>query len=157
MPEIKLGTWSLKPLAKYQIKARVLSKAAYSGDPMGEIAPYDLAVAWGRMSDTAIIDQFDFRQSYRYFYWNYYGSPPPLPVPEIKSHAVNMHLIPSSDSVLSAIRGLRKGSLVEMTGYLVEATSSNDPQHPIKSSLTRADSGPGACEVMWVQKLVELD
>jgi len=38
-----------------------------------------------------------------------------------------------------------------MSGYLIEATHPQGVK-PWRSSLTRTDTGSGACELMWVEK-----
>jgi hypothetical protein len=62
-------------------------------------------------------------------------------------YLANMHLIPANSKVESLLRSLRTDSLVRMRGYLVHIQS---PQGSFSSSLTREDTGAGACEVMWV-------
>ena len=70
-------------------------------------------------------------------------------------HAANTHMIPEDDRIRDKIAKLRKGSLVKMIGYLVEATNPRSAT-PWRSSLTREDSGDGACEIFYVRSLQEL-
>ena len=44
---------------------------------------------------------------------------------------------------------LRPGDIFKFDGYLVEADGQNG--YKWVSSLTRSDSGAGACEVVWVE------
>lgn len=154
-PEITLKGWKIKPLAQYKIDARVLSRKSYIGDPAGDIAPYDVAVGWGPMSDTRVLEKLDLDQRVRFLEWKCYGD---LPIPrrEIVSHSSNMHLIPFTDSIRDQMAQLRPGSLISMRGQLVELT---DPKDGDKwySSLSRTDAGDGACEVMLVRSLTERD
>ena len=152
-PVVRQG-WTLKPLALYSIRARVLSKEHYAGDPSADVAPYDLAVGWGPMSDSAVLERLTVRQSYRFYRWQCWGA---LPVPEkdITSHSANMHLIADNDDVRESIASLRVGTLASMTGYLVEARHPSGPK-PWRSSLRRDDAGDGACEVMLVRSLRKL-
>jgi hypothetical protein len=71
------------------------------------------------------------------------------------THSANNHLIPADDSVRDQIAALRVGSLVKISGFLVEATH---PQadHPWRSSLTRDDTGDGACEIIYVRNVIEM-
>lgn len=153
--EITLKGWKVKPLALYKIDARVLSRKSYAGDPGGDIAPYDVAVGWGPMSDSRVLERIDIDQRMRFYAWRCSGD---LPVPrgEIVSHSCNMHLIPFSDSIAEQIARLRPGSLISLRGHLVELT---DPKDGGKwySSLSRTDAGDGACEVMLVRSLTERD
>ncbi len=154
-PSIKMKSWTLKPLAVYSIEARVLSTSHYSDDGSSEISPYDLALGWGRMSDTSVLEKLDISQSNRFFHWRYYTDNPPIPRDEIISHAANTHMIPEDDRIRNKMAKLRKGSLVKMIGYLVEATNPRSAT-PWRSSLTREDSGDGACEIFYVRSLQEL-
>ena len=55
--------------ARYDITARVLRREIYRADGGAALAPVDLAVGWGPLSDSRIIDQLDFSQMGRFFYW----------------------------------------------------------------------------------------
>jgi hypothetical protein len=153
-PPIFRNGWKLKPLARYIIEARVLSKAHYTDDSVASLAPYDLVLGWGRMSDTAVLERLDISQSNRFYHWQCWGDTP-IPEKEMISHSANNHLIPADDSVRDQIAALRVGSLVKISGYLVEA---RHPQadHPWRSSLTRDDTGDGACEIIYVSSVTEV-
>lgn len=151
-PAIRLKEWTLTPLATYSIHARVLSKRKYSSDATSEISPLDLLVGWGPMSDSAVIETMDFRQSQRFGYWQP-DAASPLSPDEITLHAANMHLIPANDSVRDRLNSLRVGSLVQLRGKLIEANRSGDSGNPWISSLTRTDSGNHACEILYVESV----
>ena len=146
--------WVLTPLATYSIEARILCKEHYGGDLSAELVPYDLAVGWGPMSDSAVLDKLTLRQNYRFVFWQC-GSPPPIPIKEIETHAANMHLIADNEDIRREIASLRVGSLIVMKGYLVEARHPSVP-NPWRSSLRRDDTGDGACELMLVRSLRHL-
>ncbi|WP_029190801.1 hypothetical protein [Verrucomicrobium spinosum] len=147
--------WTLKPLAWFNLQARVLSKEHYAGDFPSPLAPYDLALGWGPMSDTAVLEKLDVSQSNRCYHWRYWGTSP-IPEAELIRHSANMHLIPATPAVAGVIASFRTGSVVKLTGYLVEATH---PQasHPWRSSLTREDTGQGSCEIVYVQFAREIE
>ncbi len=63
-----------------------------------------------------------------------------------------MHLIPANESVKSTIKKIRQGDLVEISGSLVNVISNNGDWR-WSSSLTRNDTGNGACELIWVKSL----
>ena len=77
--------------------------------------------------------------------------PPPIPTDEIVRSSANMHLIPASDAVRTALARVRTGQIVRFEGELIEATEPSGWRW--RSSLTREDSGAGACEVVWVESL----
>lgn len=141
------GEYTIKPLAKFSISARVLSRADYSWDTESSLAPVDLALGWGRMSDSAVLDKIDISQSGRFYFWRVREFR--IPEREIIESSANMHLIPSDKAVLHEIEHTRSGDIVSFDGYLVEAGRPNGWRWT--SSLTRSDSGPGACELVWVE------
>jgi hypothetical protein len=147
---IRHGDYDLTPLADYDIEARVLSREDYTLDAGSALAPTDLAVGWQRMSDSAVIEQLDIAQSARFFTYHW-SDQPPIPPDEIVRSASNMHLIPANDSVERDLRRVRVGNVVRMTGELVEAHRSDG--WTWRSSLSREDSGAGACELMLVEAI----
>jgi hypothetical protein len=49
------------------------------------------------------------------------------------------------------LKSVRTGQLVKLSGYLVEARAADGWSW--RSSLTRDDTGPGACELVWLTEL----
>ena len=139
--------YTIKPLAKFSISARVLSRADYSWDTESTLAPTDLALGWGRMSDSAVLDKMNFSQSGRFFLWRVQDLP--IPEREIVESAANMHLIPADKIIEREIGRTRVGDIVSFDGYLVQVDGPNG--YKWISSLTRSDSGGGACELVWVE------
>jgi hypothetical protein len=137
----------LRPLAHFALDARVLHRRVYRYDHQAELVPVDLALGWGPMSDERVLDRMKITQSMR-FYWFEYKMPPPIPKEEIISHSTNVHIIPSTSAIASRCESLRTGSLVHLSGELVEATGPGIGTW--RSSLSRTDTGNGACELMWV-------
>ena len=101
------------------------------------------------MSDSSVLESIDISQSSRFFYWHV--SEFPIPRREIERSASNMHLIPADDGVRRALKRVRRGELVHIEGFLVDA-SRPDGWH-WRSSLSRDDTGDGACELVYVEEL----
>jgi hypothetical protein len=138
--------------AHYDINARVLRKETYYIDGVANLAPVDLAVGWGPMSDTAIIDQLDISQMGRFFYWRPKNSRVfPLSSETLITHAAQMHLIPASTKIEHRLARLRPGQLVTIGGYLVDVRGPGG--FVWNTSLSRTDTGDGACEIVWVESL----
>lgn len=148
------GDFMLKPLADYAIEARVLSRADYSLDAGSALSPTDFALGWRRMSDSAVIAQLDIAQSARFYSYRWRGEPP-LPLAEIARSSANVHLIPADATVAHALDRVRVGTIVTLRGQLVEATRADGWRWV--SSLTREDSGTGACELMLVREVERRD
>ena len=147
---IKRGDFQLTPLAHFAIDARVLHRKIYRWDRQASLVPVDLALGWGPMSDQSVLDQVRITQSMR-FYWFEYKLPPPISKEEIISHSTNVHVIPATPEIAARCKSLRSGTLVHLSGDLVEATAPGFGSW--KSSLSRTDTGNGACELMWVQEM----
>jgi hypothetical protein len=140
----------ITPLADFRIEARVLGTERYSLGREAELAPIDVAFGWGPMSDNAVIDRLRISQGNR-FYMYFWEGEPPIPVSEIVRHSANMHMIPSSPEIEERLERLRTGSVVSLRGKLVQVDSSDNWHW--KSSLSRTDSGAGACELVWVEEI----
>ena len=144
------GRWRLTPRARYEITARVLGRERYAHDSLAALVPVDLALGWGPMSDDRVLGSLRVEQSVRY-YTVHWGPEPPLPPAEILRHSANLHAIPASAALARRLDGLRVGQIVQLSGELVDGVGDNGAW--IRTSLTREDSGPGACEVMLVESV----
>jgi hypothetical protein len=147
------GKYDLEALANFEIEARVLSKESYFAGRESELVPVDLALGWGAMSDSSVLEKLSISQSGRFYFYRWEDEPPRSPS-EIASHSANMHLIPTSSALEEKIKSVRVGQVVHFTGQLVEARSS-DGWH-WRSSLTRDDTGAGACELVRVESFEAL-
>ncbi len=147
MPTFILGDASAEPLAGFSVAARVLAREDYRHDREARYAPLDLALAWGRMRDDHVLSQLDISQSGRFYRYRWQGEPP-LPPDELIRSSANMHLIPADDTVRAALDGIDANDRVRIDGWLVQVRASDGWQW--RSSLTREDSGAGACEVVYV-------
>ena len=145
---LRHGRWLLTPRADYDITARILSREDYRFDALADLIPEDLALGWGPMSDNRVLAHFDISQGVRFYTWQPHGALP-IPRESVISHSANTHLIPANDQVRSELTRLRVGEVVHLTGPLVDAR--RDDGGSIHTSLTRLDSGPGACEVLLVE------
>jgi hypothetical protein len=141
--------YRITPLARFDIEARVLGREIYRFDRGADLAPVDLALGWGPMSDTEVLKALTIRQGSRAYYWH--GSELPIPSREISTHSANMHLIPATQEIEYRLKKARPGQIVALSGYLVEITG--DDGWRWRSSLTREDTGTGACELIWVEQV----
>ena len=146
----RIGRWTLTPRATYLITARILGVERYHIDFLAALVPEDLALGWGPMSDNRILNGMDISQANRFYFWR---SPPGAPVSKevIISHSANTHVIPENPLIARQLSHLRPGQIVTLSGLLVDGT--RDDGAWVKSSLSRTDTGAGACEVLLVQDL----
>ena len=138
----------IKPLASFSLSARILSREHYSHDSGSALSPWDLALGWGPMSDERYLEKIEITQHGRFYFWSVQTFP--LPRSVIETHSANMHMIPAESSVEKVLDQARVGEVISLKGFLVRAEGPNGWYW--QSSLTRADTGAGACEVIFVQE-----
>jgi hypothetical protein len=143
---------SLQPRALFALESRVLGRQPYRFGREAELSNLDLALGWGRMADAETVAHFSISQSGRFFFWR--AREMPIPSAEVIRSAANMHMIAANDAVRAELRRLRPGDHMRLHGVLVDVHWS-DGRH-WKTSLTREDSGAGACEIVWVHRLERL-
>lgn len=144
-----INGYEIIPLSKFSIKARVLAAKSYYLGREAELSPIDFALGWGRMSNQAVINKINITQSNRFYFWHVDEFP--ISRAEIETHSANMHMVPANDLIEKRLKSARVGQLIHIDGYLIEAKAS-DGWH-WKSSLTRNDTGNGACEVLLVKSI----
>lgn len=147
---IEFGRWKLQPRASYAITARVLSRENYSIDDFASASPVDLALGWGVMSDSATLRSLSISQGAR-FYSVHWSEEPPAAPQELMGHSANTHTIPANAAIAKRLRSLRAGQVVRLEGVLVDGA--RDDGWTIRTSLRRDDTGAGACEVLYVERV----
>lgn len=141
--------YSITPLEKFDFEARVLRTEHYSMDRESQLSPVDLALGWGPMSKSEVLDKVTITQSNRFYYWRV--DEWPIPRREIEINSANMHMVPANAEVERTLRKIQSGQRVKFSGYLIEARGPDGWRW--RSSLTREDTGAGACELVWVEKI----
>lgn len=141
--------YQITPLATFAAEARVLSREDYRLGREADLAKTDLALGWGRMSDKTVLEQMDIGQENRFYHWHVDEFP--IPKREIEVSSANMHLIPSNELIASKINKIKVGQIVSLRGALVRVEAADGWRWV--SSLTREDTGGGACEVVWVEEI----
>ncbi|MFI5315693.1 MAG: hypothetical protein ACHQ6T_08325 [Myxococcota bacterium] len=154
-PHFAVGDYDLHALARFEIDARVLSAEHYSSDREAQLAPVDLALGWGPMSSNEVLEPLRVSQSGRFYEYSWSSGAALRASPgEIARHSANMHMIPLDPETRDTLLHARRGNLIHLKGWLVEAHAKDGWRW--RSSLTRTDTGRGACELVAVEH-VELD
>ena len=135
------------PLARYTIKARILSRDSYYLDRASVISPLDLALGWDRMSDPHIYTALHVSQGGRWYQY-YWSTNAPIPPDEIIRSSANTHIILATSALGWKLFWMREGDVVSLSGYLVQVQFSDGGTWV--SSLSRTDTGDHSCEIMWV-------
>ncbi|WP_374442104.1 hypothetical protein [Pseudomonas panipatensis] len=146
---LRLAHYRIEPLQEFQIDALVLGREDYAFDREAELSPTDLALGWGPLADPQLAARIQFSQGGRWYHWQ--ADPLPLPRREIETHSANMHLIPADPQVAQALSAVRAGQQIHLAGELVQVVGDDGWQW--RSSLSREDTGAGACELIWLERL----
>lgn len=154
-PPFQHGDHTITPLARYGLSAVVLGTERYRHDAGAELAPIDLALGWGPMSAAHAINGLKISQSGRWYEYRWDSEGPPLDPGAIARHSANTHCLPSTPEIRKKLLRVRRHELVALSGYLVQV---NGPDgYRWRSSLSRDDTGGGACEVFWIVQLETAD
>ena len=147
---VTMDDYELTPRAKFEIRARVLSRKDYSWGTEADLSPVDLALGWGVMSDQAVLDRIEISQGSRWYYTRY-ELPAPISEKEIIQNSGNMHMVPAQNRIRKKLKEVRVGDIVRLRGTLV------DIDHPSgwywRTSLSRDDTGSGSCEIVYLEDI----
>jgi len=141
--------YRLTPLAHYDIEARVLGKERYYLGRGADLCPIDLALGWGPMSDNTRLRRITIRQSGRYYLWSMKDAG--VPRDQITRNSANVHMIAGTAGVARQLRKVRRGHVVRIKGYLVQAAAPDGWRQV--SSLSRTDTHGGSCELLFATQL----
>lgn len=147
---VQFKDYQLTLLAEFSVDALVLGREDYSLGREAELSPWDFALGWGRMAQPEIAKQFEIRQSGRWYYWR--AQQLPIPQREVSSSSANMHLIPASEEVRERLEQIGEDDSLRLRGFLVEANAADGWRW--RSSMSRDDTGNGACEVILVTEVL---
>ncbi len=148
---------NIKYKASYKIKALAVSTKKYSGTSLSDLlAQKDVALAWGTVAENNEKVDFNWSQDGRWYRWHVDDasqmSAVGLSESDVNKQSANNHLIPSTPELKKEIAKIRRGDIVEITGYLINLKGENPEGETFdwNSSLSRTDSGDGACELIYV-------
>lgn len=147
------ANWRMTPLAEYVGRGVVLSRRGYGLDREGDLAPVDVAIAWGALANGRLYERISWSQSHRWYWWTY-GEDFTQGDEFVARHSANIHVIPATDNLKRAALSLHSGDPVELEGRLVRIENAPG-QKPYSwvSSLSREDEGNGSCEVLYLTRL----
>jgi hypothetical protein len=150
-------TYTLTPMASYDISGLVVShhrgdallNLYHKADP-GNIK--DVCVVWGEDITNGSYRKVRFRSEEFSCYYSWSGVVTPPFKPDKMS---NNHLIPATPEVAADIRAIHIGDQVRMRGLLVDYKVTKDGREIFtrRTSLTRTDTGYGACEILYTTDL----
>lgn len=146
----KKDKFLITPIKRYRIAARILRKEYYHFGQSHEVLPVDLALGWNIMADRKTVkeNKIEITQSNRFYFWHI-NSFDKISRQQIENNSANVHIAPYDEQIEKQIDNVDKDDLVYLEGYLVNILDETNNYRFI-SSLSRTDTGAGACEVLLV-------
>jgi hypothetical protein len=141
--------FDLLPRAEMEVAARVAGTERYRFDELAPLAPVDAILTWGDLPEPPFAGRISYDQMARFYLWSTHSRD--LDLRYIERHSANFHLMPGSENVRRALVRLDVGDDARLRGLLVDV--SDDSGRRFKTSLTRNDTGAGACEILWVEEI----
>ena len=164
--EYKGRPLNLRYRAKYDITAIVTSVYDYYGyDDYAALVPRDVCLAWGDLGKNYLEGKVEFEQNERKC---------SVKVPEELDYLLNTrqsiygkestiatmsnnHIISSTVEIRDKVLSLKPREKIRMTGFLVDIIyGTAHPTFHMMTSLSRDDSGDGACEIFYVTSIETL-
>lgn len=140
--------------AVLSLEATVLGAQRYTRGPESALSPLDLALGWGPMAQPEVFEALGITQSGRWYHYRWGPEGPPIPRETIIRTSSNVHVVPASPELHRRLLGLAEGDRVRLQGWLIDVERPDGARWT--TSLTRDDSGAGACEILYVCGLDEL-
>jgi hypothetical protein len=143
--------YRIVPRFQWDESARVLSEEPYSAGPSGALIPVDWVLGWGPVLAPPYAGGIHYTQTSRFYMWG--TSDRNLDRGTIVTHTANTHVIPASARLRRAAACVKKGDDVRLEGWLVDVDGIDNPAFHWRTSISRADEGPGGCETVFLARL----
>lgn len=140
----------ITPKAAYTVRGIVVGRENYYSGWNSLISPADVALCWGKLADNGTYRRLKWSQGNRWYFWHA-DKDCVCSNDFIAQHSSNNHLIPATPNLTKAVKSLKEGDTVEMTGHLVDvAAAKNSQQYRWNSSTSTTDRGNGSCEILYL-------
>lgn len=146
-----MKNYEIHAVAAYAVTARILGIRYYQFDRPSRISPVDFALGWKHMSQDDVLQDINISQSGRFYYWRTRNKT--ISERAIITSSANTHIIPADREIWRQLRRLKKNDTVTLRGYLVNVSGRYGFRW--NTSLTRADQGDGACEILYVMEVIK--
>ncbi len=144
--------YTIRKVEPYELQALVMSVKHYPRGEGAAVMPTDLALAWGEMADPEKLERLSISQRNRFYFWKAdQETLETLTRPLIETETANVHVVPGDETVRTTLREVRRGDSLYLEGWLVDIEGK---ERSWRSSRSRTDTGPGACEIFLVKTLV---
>jgi hypothetical protein len=137
------------PRASYDVAARIASTERYRAGLSSDLLPWDFVLTWGAATREPAWARVSYVQTGRFYNWSTRDLS--LDPAYVSSHTANTHLVAGTERIASVLGRVHRGDIVRLEGDLVDV---DGPDGFVwKTSLTRTDTGPGACETLYVRSV----
>jgi hypothetical protein len=139
--------------AAYTVRGIVTGRENYYSGWNSLISPADVALCWGKLAENGTYKRLKWSQGNRWYFW-FAGDDFGYNNDFIAQHSSNNHIIPATPNLAKAVKGLKEGNVVEMTGHLVDvAAVKKSENYRWNSSVSTTDRGDGSCEIIYLTRL----
>jgi hypothetical protein len=139
--------------AAYTVRGVVVGRENYHSGWNSLISPADVALCWGKLAENGTYRRLKWSQGNRWYFWRV-GEEFGYNNDFVAQHSSNNHMIPATPNLAKAVKSLKAGDVVEITGHLVDVTATKNSQNYWwNSSTSTADRGDGSCEVIYLTRL----
>lgn len=150
-----MGTYvTIEYLYEYDLYGRVVNTFNYVGYNMeNQISPKDITVSWGSLANEENNSQLDFYvPKPRFVSWRSSNQTWTKSMGNmINNQFSNNHLVPANNEIKKLINLIKEDDYIHIKGYLVHIKyTERNLYYSWKSSISRYDNGPGACETILV-------
>ena len=144
-------------LGAFEGRAMVLARRNYDVGEFAALAPTDLALGWGPMSDPAIVGELAFPQmksfSSRFVVPEFrrdasIAQRPRAEIEDMLRSLTHVHTIPGDAAIRRTLAGIRPGQVVRFRATLVDATAPSGGRYTSSTKLGDRD-----CEIAWIHEL----
>ena len=152
--------YSITPKFNYELWGLVVS-CHESADPFDyyheqwgdDLNVKDLCVVWGQNVKSGVFRKMQFSSGSWTCYPKCSGSDWPQIMNKFRYDQLsNNHILAESSSIFDRLRRIRRGDQIYLKGYLAEYSHSGGKFHR-GTSVTRTDTGNGACETIFIKDL----
>jgi hypothetical protein len=139
--------------AAYTVRGIVVGRENYHSGWNSLISPADVALCWGKLAENGTYKRLKWSQGNRWYFWRA-GEEFGYNNDFVAGHSSNNHMIPATPNLTKAIKSLKEGDTVEMTGHLVDVAATKKSENYFwNSSTSTADRGDGSCEIIYLTRL----
>jgi hypothetical protein len=148
-------TYRIQPLAEYEISGLIVTHNNISSitdayHTSKSVDFRDVCVVWGSNVGSGAFQRFKFWSEP----WTcYFQTKPGHESASLNEREIsNNHLLTNDSAIRKLINSVSIGDQIRLKGKLISYWPEGYSELERRSSMTRSDTGNGACEVMWVEE-----